>query len=287
MRLRLSCAAFFLVPVGFLAGCELPGPVPLPIDLDSPPVDLDFGAPVDAAILGICSDPSAPSCEGVAALCAAENDGTPCDPVTLPQQFLKEVDVDGDSSTPALSAEDALGPEVAAAAKLQIALPVDLGSLMEEGGVGSSDQVEDISFDSVTLAWLANTLTFDAPVLDVYVGPAQDVDALGDVGALIASADFEKVGTISKEEAGVAVGQIAGIADEVPLNFISGGKDAFNERLRTFSFTFVVSAPEGQALKLKELANDPTRVARPDGVAQLSIRSKIIFTVNLGKAAGL
>ena len=289
MHIRLTFAALFLVPAALVSGCELLGPVPLPIDLDSPPVDLDVGGPVGDAVDSSCSDPAALSCAGIAALCAAENGDVPCDPVDLPAQFLKEIDVDGDGTNEA--AEDALGPEIADAAKIQIALPIDLGGLLSDAGVGSPDQVKDISFDEVNLAWLENSLTLDAPVLDVYVGPSKDGAELLDVEALIASSEFEKVGTIGKdidaEVDGFEVGQVAGVVDEVPLAFIEGGKDIFNERLKTFTFTLVVAAPDGQALKLKELPADPTRVARPDGAAQLSLKSKLIYTVNLGEAAGL
>jgi len=52
-------------------------------------------------------------------------------------------------------------------------------------------------------------------------------------------------------------------------------------------FTIVVAAPDGQGVVLKEVAGDPTRVSKPDGAAKLSLKSKLIYTVNLGEAAGL
>ena len=290
MRVRLSFAAVFLVPAALVAGCELLGPVPVPIDLDSPPVDFDITAPVNDAIASSCSDPTAASCAGIAALCAAENTpaGTACNPVDLPASFLKEIDVDGDGTNETL--EEALGPELVDAAKVQVALPVDLGALLAEAKVGDPSQVKDITFDAVNLDWIENTLTLDAPVLDVYVGPPQEEAALLDVGALLANAEFEKVGTIGKnldDVDGFEVGQEAGVVGEVPLSFIEGGNAIFNDRLKSFTFTIVVAAPDGQALKLKELPGDTTRVAKPAGAAKLSLKSKLIYTVNLGEAAGI
>jgi hypothetical protein len=280
----LTFAAVFLVPAALVSGCELLGPVPVPIDLDSPPVDLDVGAAVDSAVSESC----------IAALCKAENGGNDCPaPVDLPAQFLKAIDLnnDGDTDDDGEDAEAALGEAVTDAAKIQVALPVDLGGLLSDAGVGSPDQVKDISFDAVNLAWIENTLTLDAPVLDVYVGPAVEEAELLDVEALIGNAEFAKVGTIGKDTdpdtEGLEVGQVAGVADEVPLSFIEGGNDAFNERLKTFTFTLVVAAPAGQGVKLKEVAGDATKVSKPDGAAQLSLKSKLIYTVNLGEAAGL
>lgn len=293
MRVRLTFAAMFLVPAALVSGCELLGPVPLPIELDSPPVDLDIGATVDAAVSESCSDPAAASCTGIAALCRAENNDADCNPVTLPAAFLKAIDINGDGDTQdeGEDAEALLGEAVTDAAKIQVALPVDLGALLEAGGVGNPDQVEDISFDAVNLAWIENSLTLDAPVLDVFVGPAVDEAELLDVQALLANPEFTKVGTIGKDTDpavdGLDVGQVAGVADEVPLSFIDGGKDAFNERLKTFTFTIAVAAPDGQGVKLKEVAGDVTRVSAPDGTAKLSLKSKLIYTVNLADAAGL
>lgn len=294
MRRSLNLAPRLLpvlfVPLAVVAsGCDVLGPIDLPIPLDSPPVDIDVGGPVSEAIDSSCSDPTAASCTGIAALCEAESGG-PCNPVTLPAQFPQEIDID-DDGTPDQTAEEALPDAVKDAALLKVALPVDLGGLLKDGGVSSPDQVEDIKFDAINLAWEENSLTFDAPVLDIYVGPAVDEADLLDVDALVANADFEKVGTVGKDTddatPGFEIGQEAGVADEVPLSFIEGGNAKFNDRLKTFAFTLVAVAPEGQALKLKELAADATKVARPDGAAKLKLKASLVYTVNLGKATGL
>lgn len=286
--LRLS--SLLLPAIVFASGCELLGPVDLPIPLDSPPVDLDVGGPVGEAIDSSCEDPASASCATIAALCKAENGGVPCDPVTLPAQFQKEIDVDEDGDIDG-KAEDLLPDAVKEAAEIKIALPVDVGGLLKDGGVSSPDQVKDVKVEGLALSWEENTLTFDAPVLDVYIGPAVDEADLVDAAALIANADFEKVGTIGKDlddaTEGFEVGQEAEVADAVPLSFIEGGNDKFNERLKTFTFTLVVAAPDGQVLTLKEVDGDATKVRKPDGAAKLKLKADLVYTVNLAEAAGL
>ena len=161
--LRLS---FLLLPAVAVAvgiggtGC---GPVELPIPLDSPPVDVDVGTPIGEAIDSSCTDPAAASCATIAALCKVENDGEVCDPVTLPPTFSKEVDVNEDGTVDG-DASDLLPDEVKTAAEIKVALPVDVGSLLEAGGVSSPDQVKDVKVSGLALGWDKNSLTFDAPV---------------------------------------------------------------------------------------------------------------------------
>jgi hypothetical protein len=274
--------------VASLTACPgLLGPIELPITLDSPPVDVDVGGPVSDAVDSACEDPTAASCTGIATLCEAEA-GAPCNPVTLPAAFPRELDVDEDG-TPETTAEELLPTAVTEAARLKVALPADLGGLLADAGVSSAEQVKDVNFDAIQLVWEENSLTFDAPILDVYVGPAVDEGDLLDVDALLANADFEKVGTIGKdldpEAPGFEVGQVAGVSDAIDLSFVDGGKDAFNARLKSFKFTLLVAAPEGAALSLKPLANDGTKVAAPGGETTLKLKADLVYTVNLGEAA--
>jgi hypothetical protein len=284
---RKSVTAVALLPVALSTGCDLlgiPTEVDVPIPLDTPPVDIDVGAAVGEAVAQACSDPTAASCEGIGLICKAnKGDGTACDPVELPAQFPAECpNLEGDP----VSANDLLPDDVKKAAEIKFAVPVDLADLLSEQGVSSGDQVKQISFNKVDLAWESNSLTFDAPVLDVYVGPK--VDDTTDPAALLANADFKKVGTVGKDlddDGAFDVGQEAEVADAVPLSFIEGGNDTFNEALRTFTFTLVLAAPEGQALALKEVAGtDPVKVAKPDGVATIKLKSELSFKVNLAEA---
>jgi hypothetical protein len=286
-----SLSAVVLVPaalssVALSAGCDLlgiPSEVEIPVPLDTPSVDIDVGAAVGEAVSQACGDPTAASCEGIALICKANNDGTDCDPVELPPEFPAECpNLAGDP----VSAKDLLPDAVKDAAEVKFAIPVDLAEQLSAAGVSSADQVKQIGFKKIDLLWEANTLTFDAPVLDVYVGPK--VDDVSDPAALVATADFRKVGTVGKDLDGddtFDVGQEAGVADAVPLTFVEGGNDAFNEALRAFTFTIVFAAPEGQALALKEVADsDPLKVARPDGLGTIKLQSELTFKVNFAEA---
>lgn len=284
--IRKSVTVVALLPVALSAGCDLlgiPSEVDVPIPLDTPPIDIDVGAAVGTAVSQACSDPAAASCEGISLICQASNDGTACDPVDLPPEFPAECpNLAGET----VSADDLLPDDVKKAAEIKFAVPVDLADLLSEQGVSSADQVKQISFTKVDLSWESNSLTFDAPVLDVYVGPK--VDDTNDPAALIASGEFTKVGTVGKDlddDGAFDVGQEAGVADAVPLNFVEGGNDTFNEALRTFTFTLVLAAPEGQSVSLKEVAgSDPLEVARPDGKATIKMKSELSFKVNLAEA---
>jgi hypothetical protein len=285
-RAPLSVVA--LVPVALVGACDvlgIPREVDIPIPLDTPSVDIDVTAAVAGALDQACSDPAAPSCEGIGLICQADNGGTPCDPVDLPEQFPKECpNLQGET----VSADELMPDEVKDAAELKFAIPVDLADLLSAQGVSSADQVKQISFSKVDLSWEENTLTFDAPVFDVYVGPS--VDDVSDPAALVASGEFTKVGTVGKDlddDGDFDVGQVAGVADAVPLTFVTGGNDAFNEALRSFTFTLVLAAPEGQALGLKEVADtDPVEVARPGGLATVKLKSELSFKVSLVDALG-
>ena len=60
----------------------------------------------------------------------------------------------------------------------------------------------------------------------------------GNPEALITEADFTKVGTVGIDadgEGGLDVGQVAGGTGQVPLSFVDGGNDAFNEALKSFA----------------------------------------------------
>lgn len=290
--MRFPIAAILLVPVAMVTGCDLfPedfGTVELPIPLSSPSVDLDVGTPVGDAIDSSCEDPEAASCAGIIALCQAEEeDDADCLPPTLPAQFPREVTVDGTTTT----AEDVLPEAVVEATRLKFAIPVDLSELLAAGGVTDTSQVENITFDQVALNWEENGLTFDAPALDVYIGPKVDGADIIDAEALITRTGFSKVGTVGvdtdPETDGFEVGQIAKTTGAVPLSFVSGGNEAFNEQLKAFAFTMVLIAPTGQELKLKQVAGDATRVSKPDGAAKLKLEGQIIYSVNLVEAAGI
>ena len=51
--------------------------------------------------------------------------------------------------------------------------------------------------------------------------------------------------------------------------------------------TMVLVAPEGQALHLKEVAGNASKVKRPDGAAKIKLEGNLIYEVNLADAAGI
>lgn len=280
--------AVFLVPLSVVAACDLfPSDlttIDLPIPVSSPAVDVDVGTPVDGAVDAACTPGDAASCLGIAALCEAE-EGAPCVPPTLPEQFPKEIEFNGETT----SAEDVLPDAVKEATLIKLAIPVDLTDLLEAGGVTSSDQVKDIAIEQLGINWEANSLTFNAPALDVYVGPK--VDDVSDPAALVSASGFSRIGTIGVDvdeaAAGFEAGQLAETTGVVPLSFIEGGNAAFNEQLKTFAFTLVLVAPDGQALSLSEVDGDSSKVRKPDGAASLKLEGNLVYSVNLAEAAGL
>jgi hypothetical protein len=257
------------------------GQLDLPVPLSTPAFDLDVGSAIDQAVTAACPAADAVSCQGIALICQAES-GAPCDPVDLPAQFPAEIDVDGTTTR----AEDLLPAEVADAARPQVAIPVDLGQALADAGASDPEQVKSVSFDEVFITWEENSLSFDAPVLDVYVGPA--ANDVSDPEALIASGDFVKVGTVGKDidpdTAGFEVGQLAETTGQVPLAFVAGGNDAFNERLRSLAFTMVLSAPEGQSLTLKAVDGDDSKVRKPDGAAAIKLEATLTYTIDVAGA---
>jgi hypothetical protein len=262
----------------------IPTEIPVPIPLNSPSVDVDVGAGVDDAVASVCADEEDAACKSIALICRAET-GADCDPIDLPDQFPREIEVEEGDVRDVL---DLLPDELKDAAQLKFAIPADLTDALAGEGVSDPSQVKSIAFEQVFITWEENSLTFDAPVLDVFVGPfAEDVT---DPDGLLASGDFTKVGTIGRDldEAtpGFEIGQVAGETGQVPLSFIEGGNAAFNDALRALSFTLVLALPDGQTLSLKEVeGTSPVKVRKPDGAAKLKLESILTYTVDLAAAA--
>ncbi len=286
--MRFSTAVVFLVPVSVVAACDLfPSDlttVKLPVPISTPAVDVDVGTPVDTAVDSACTSASAASCVGIAALCEAENDA-PCAEPTLPDQFPKEITLNEETTR----AEDVLPDAVKEATLIKLAIPVDLSDVLEAGGVTSSGQVKNIAIDQLGINWQTNSLTFNAPALDVYVGPK--VDDISDPDSLASAEGFKRIGTIGVDVdeavAGFEAGQLAETTGVVPLTFIEGGNATFNEQLKTFAFTLVLVAPDGQTLTLSEVEGDSSKVRKPDGAAALKLEGNLVYSVDLAEAAGL
>jgi hypothetical protein len=236
----------------------------LPFDFETAPREVDVGSDVDDAVASVCADPSAPACQGIAALCRGENGGVPCDPVSLPSTFLRAVDRngDGDTNDEGEDAEGALGDAVRAAATFRTAIAVDFTGLDERDGF------EDVA--EINVLWPEDTLTFDTPALHVYIGPPRDAADLNDVLDLIADPEFEEIGT--------GTAQSAGGTGAVAVTFNENGLGLLFDRLsieRGNSATFTI-ALDAQAVGLNVLAADAKRFAAPQGAAKIAVRSRVV-----------
>lgn len=262
-----------------LAGCALfGGPVDVGVRVLTDPVEVDVGADVDDRVDALCADPEAASCAGPAALCALHH-GEPCDPVVLPGELAVALDVDGDGTLETV--DQLLGHEVMQEARLAFALPIDL---TDELDCGSGDALEDLSLDEVRVAWPRNTLTFDAPVLDVFVGPPSD----GDAEELLDQGGFTRIGRLGRDidgDGALDVGQEAGSTEDTPLSWVSGGQEALEDAVRGVTFTIVVASADGHEVSLLPVDGEPDLVHRPDGVARVAFAATVRYRVKAAKGA--
>ena len=282
----------FLLPLAFalpLAGCELFGlingeAIELPLDLTTPPQDFDVTAGVTAVEQGACSDPASAACATLTAICqseAARDCGTPTMPDTFPSQV--EV-VPGEPPVQARAMMDELG--VSEATEMELALPVDVAAALADEGVQTPDAVQNVSIDALVMEWPENTLTFDAPPLDLYIAKDPVEPGELDAEALIASGAVEKVGTIGLDVDGdgvIDIGQRAGSTDPVDVAFVDGGNDLLSAAFRTAAFTVVTAVPEGKGLTLKE---EGGRVTKPTGAGKVQLKATLVFSVKASDILG-
>lgn len=276
MLFRMVPLFAVLVP---LAGCELfqlfEQPLELPIDLTTPEQDFDVDEGVAAVEASACDDDA--TCAVLAAICATE-EGRTCDPdPTMPDQFPAEVDVPGQGPVNANDLMSELG--VAEATELELAVPVDVASALADEGVQTPDAVENVSIGALKMLWPENSLTFDAPPLDLYIAKVAVEPGALDAEALIANGEADKVGTVGLDLDGdgeIDVGQVAGSTDPVDVNFVAGGNDLLSEAFRQAEFTIVTAVPDGKGLTLKEQGGV---VTKPAGQGKIALQATVVFSV--------
>ena len=265
-----------------LAGCELLGlltgdTIDLPIDLRTPPQIFDVTAAVSSIESGACAEPESAPCATITAICQSEPQRN-CDPPTMPDTFPATIDIPPGGPVTATKMMDDLG--VGEATEMELALPVDVASALADNGVESNDAVKNVRIGALVLEWPENTLTFDAPPLDLYIAnEAIDPGSL-DAEALIASGAVERVGTIGldlDDDGIIDVGQLAGSIDPVPVSFIAGGNELMSAAFRTAEFTVVTAVPEGAGFALKETDGG---VAKPTGAGKVQLKATLVFSVN-------
>ena len=281
----------FLLPLAFalpLAGCELFGifdqPLELPLDLTTPAQDFDVTAGVDAVEDGACSDAGSASCLTLTAICQSE-EGRDCATPTMPDTFPSELEVvPGEPPVQARAMMDELG--VSEATEMEIALPVDVAAALAEEGVQTPDAVQNVSIGALVMEWPENTLTFDAPPLDLYIAKDAVEPGALDAEALIASGAVDKVGTIGLDVDGdgiIDIGQTAGSTEPVAVAFVDGGNELLSAAFRTASFTLVTAVPSGKGLTLKESGG---RVTKPTGKGKVQLKATLIFSVKASDIVG-
>lgn len=274
-----------------LTGCDVYNalfnePLKIPLDLTSPPQDFDVTDAVASAEGAACETQDSPSCAALTAIC--QTSGGACTPPAMPAEFPAQVEVvPGEPPVDANQLMVDMG--ITEATELELALPVDVASKLAEEGIESPDLVDDVTIENVVLEWPENTLTFDAPPLDLYIAN-EDVGAGAlDAEQLIADGKVTKVGTIGVDLDGdgtIDVGQVAGSTDGAPVAFVDGGNEAFNTAVKSASFTLVTAVPEGKGLKLKEKDGDPSTVLKPAGAGTIQLKATLVYSVSAADVVG-
>lgn len=271
----LSLALVGLVALP-MSGCELINALlsqefEIPLDLETPPADLNVTEQVNAIEAGLCDDPESYNCAVVRALDYSDDEEV-SNPPRLPAEFPVAVDIQdpesGDPETVDIEqwlADVGLGQDL----DFQHVIAMDLTSLIE---VDDASAIRDIKVSDVKLVWLENSLTFDTIPMDLYVGPGLVEDPLtADAQQLIADGLVEKVGTIPAQEAETA--------GDAPVSFVEGGSAKFNEALQGLKFTAVLAMPEGTPVGLKEGSEENLR-RKPTGEASVSLHATLVYTVS-------
>lgn len=280
-----------LFPLTLLgAGCELfsflQQDVELPVDLTSPPTDVDVDGPIGEAEGSACSSATAASCIALTAICQSEA-GRDCTTPTMPDEFPGTIDLPGGGTADANQLMVDMG--VTEASEIELALPVDVASALANEGVQTPDAVKDVVIDAVVLQWPENSLTFDAPIIDLYIANEDVGSGAIDAEELIANGTVAKVGTIGVDVDGdgqLDVGQVAGATSDVPVEFVAGGNELFNEAVKGAAFTLVTAVPEGEGLVLKQKSGDPDTVLKPAGQAQLQLKATLVYKVSAADIIG-
>lgn len=289
----VSRIAFVLASLAFSllgSACDvfsfLQQDVEIPLDLTSPPTDVDVDGPIAEAEGSACSAADSAACIALTAICQTE-DGRDCGTPSMPDEFPGTVDLPGGGSADANQLMEDMG--VTEASEIELALPVDVASALANEGVQTPDAVKEVVIDAVVLQWPENSLTFDAPIIDLYIANEDVGEGAVDAEELIANGTVTKVGTIGldlDDDGTLDVGQVAGGTTDAPVEFVAGGNELFNEAVKGASFTLVTAVPEGAGLALKQKSGDAATVLKPAGQAQLQLKATLVYKVSAADIIG-
>jgi hypothetical protein len=265
-----------------LVACD-GGSFDVPIPLVSPPLPLDISGQVDAAASSLCGDETEIQ-DGVNLGQMVEQllkEGTTCDDYQglkdeLPPTITVVVDESTDTSVEIdvmeqLNATDAF----AGLKEMRQAIAIDLREQLAAQGVSNPDIISNVSVDNLMIKFPVNNLSIDLVPFELYVGDfgldteGNLEDGTSKIEGLLASGDLVKIGTIDKQPAGSVEDLIVNFTDDT-------SKDAFNERLKNLSFTFMVTIPEDAEVTLTTTAEG--NLIKPDGMAELSLAADLVFT---------
>lgn len=259
----------------FAGGCELLAALAsqefqVPVDLETPPTELNATEQVDNVESGLCEDPDGYNCTVVKALDFSDDEQV-SDPPAIPPEFPVAIDVTnpdtGETETVDVeewAAEVGLGQDL----DLKQVIPMDLSAIV---GVDDPSAIEEVTVADVALGWLENSFTFDTVPMDLYIGTELVDDPTADPQALIDAGTVEKVGTIPAQEAGVT--------GDAPISFVEGGNAKFNTALKGLKFTAVVALPSDQQIELKE-GSDVNKRLKPTGEASVSLKATLMYTIS-------
>lgn len=289
MRLKaLVVVPFALAP---LAGCDLFGLVDqtldIPIDLESPPQSFDLTGPVAEAEGSACSAADSAGCTALKAICNTGTDTSTCDTApSMPDTFPAQITVGAETKD---ANELMADMGITDATQIEVGVPVDTTEQLADQGVQSPDAVKSVSIDAMSLAWKSNSLTFDAPPLDLYISGEDLGEGALDAQALIDAGAVTKIGTIGKDLDGDGtfdVGQVAGETGDVAVEFDANGKDALNEAVKSGTFTIVTAVTPGHGLTLKADPADATKVRKPTGAGEIALKATLVYQVSASDVVG-
>jgi hypothetical protein len=294
----LQIFSFLVLVTPFATGCDIltglldqyDEPIDLPIDLKTPPQEIDVTTQVETIQDSLCATAESESCIILSALDKTDDDEV-SDPPRIPDEFPAMITMEDDEGNALPDPEctetnpldcDPWEIDVVAFLEDQAlfedldfvqAVPVDLASQVE---VSSADAIQEVKLESIGIDWQDNGLTFDSIPLELWMTAEYIEDP--DAETLMADGSLTLVGTISAQTA---------LTDgETEIVFANDdAKAAFNDALKSLLFTVVVAPAEGAKPVLADGEAANTKLS-PKGIVNISLVATIVFTVTPEELVG-
>ncbi len=253
--------------------------VEVPAQLLLPAATLDLDGARTALEARLCADAASDDCIVLDAL--DRSDGAPSTPIALPVTFPQHLDVIG------LAGGDVtvdVQRWIGRAARLERSAPLVPSRLIRlddpEGGGAlagldglEDDTIDGIGIDAAHIVLSHNSLTFDLPQFDLYVGNGVVV---GDDGS-VAAADPDQALHVATSEA-----CLGGVEGAAPLFLVDGAVVALREALRGVE-PWIELRSAGELPALRAGAGAATLV-RPGGLADVAVDLQLLVPVRLNLA---